>query len=492
VRLTRRIIIQLVIFAVISVTAGTTMVFNFIGLPNLLFGVGHYRITVELPEAAGLYKSGNVTYRGTEVGRVESVRLSGTGVVAELSMNSGIDIPSNVTAAVHSVSAVGEQYVALIPVGGNATALKQGDVIPRDRTTVPPDINTLLDSANRGLLAIPRDNLKTVVDESYTAFAGLGPDIARFVKGSTALAIDADANLGFLTNDADHIAPVLDTQTDTANSVQGWASHLANVTAQLKSKDAALQGILVNGPAAAGQARDLVDRLKPTLPVLLANLSSIEPVLITYRADLEQLLVLLPQGTAQQQAIGVANRYTKQSYRGAYLSFNLNLNVPPPCTTGFLPAQQWRPGTAVDSPDRPAGDLYCRVPQDSPFNVRGARNLPCETRPGKRAPTVAMCESDENYVPLNDGYNWKGDPNGTLSGQDIPQLPPAAPRPAPPAETRPAPPTPAPPPIAAAEYDPATQTYVGPDGHPYTQAEVASPQNKERTWQDMLLPHSTS
>ena len=42
--------------------------------------------------------------------------------------------------------------------------------------------------------------------------------------------------------------------------------------------------------------------------------------------------------------------------------------------------------------------------------------------PGKRAPSVAMCESDENYVPLNDGFNWKGDPNATISGQAIPQL----------------------------------------------------------------------
>ena len=58
------------------------------------------------------------------------------------------------------------------------------------------------------------------------------------------------------------------------------------------------------------------------------------------------------------------------------------------------------------------------------WNVRGAKNTPCVTRPGKRAPTVKMCESDEQYVPLNDGDNWKGDPNATLSGQDIPQLPP--------------------------------------------------------------------
>ena len=176
-------------------------------------------------------------------------------------------------------------------------------------------------------------------------------------------------------------------------------------------------------------------------------------------------------------------RNTKQDYEGDFLTLNLNLNIPPPCTTGFLPVQQQRPPTFQDYPDRPPGDLYCRIPQDAPFNVRGARNLPCISVPGKRAPTAKMCESNEYYVPLNDGYNWKGDPNATLSGQPIPQLPPGSP----PAQAAP-PPGPAPPPIAAAEYDPATGTYVGPDGRVYTQSNLARSATEEQTWQTMLLP----
>ena len=65
-------------------------------------------------------------------------------------------------------------------------------------------------------------------------------------------------------------------------------------------------------------------------------------------------------------------------------------------------------------------------------------------------------------MPLNDGENWKGDPNATLSGQDIPELPPGTPSP------DAAPRAPDPPPIAVAPYDPATGTYVGPDGKVYT------------------------
>ena len=114
-----------------------------------------------------------------------------------------------------------------------------------------------------------------------------------------------------------------------------------------------------------------------------------------------------------------------------------------------------------------------------------------ENNSRQAAPTVEMCESNEEYVPLNDGFNWKGDPNATLSvrvcrstrrapirgcrrrrvlAQRCPRRSAAgcgrnAGRAL----------------IAVAFYDPATGEYVGPDGKRYTQADLAHPQN--RTWQ---------
>jgi phospholipid/cholesterol/gamma-HCH transport system substrate-binding protein len=481
-RMTRQIVIQLLIFSLLAATALGIMIFGYMRLPALL-GIGQYRVTVELPESGGLYPRGNVTYRGTQVGIIKSVNVTDTGVAAELSLDSGIKIPADVEAEVHSQSAVGELYVTLLPRSGGGPVLTDGDVIPQDRTRVPTDVNKVLDATNRGLAAIPRDNLKTAVDEAYIAVGGLGPEISRLVHGGTDLAIDARKNLDPLTTLIDQSKPILDTQTDTSGSIRAWASNLATITDQLQSQDTAVAGILEKGPGAADEVRALFDRLQPTLPIVLANLVSIGEVAVTYQPSLEQLLVLLPQGTATTAAIGVAKRNTKQDYMGDYLFLNLNLNLPPPCTTGFLPAQQRRVPTFEDYPDRPAGDVYCRIPQDAPFNVRGARNLPCETVPGKRAPTVKLCESNEYYVPLNDGYNWKGDPNATLSGQPIPQLPPGSP----PAQAAP-PPGPAPPPTAAAEYDPATGTYVGPDGRVYTQSNLARSATEEQTWQTMLLP----
>jgi phospholipid/cholesterol/gamma-HCH transport system substrate-binding protein len=487
-RLNRRTWIQLAILTLVTVVSCGAMAFNFMKLPQTLFGVGEYNVTVDLPQSGGLYETSVVTYRGTDVGQVKSVEVTATGVRAVLALRSGVKVPSGVQASVHSRSAIGEQYIELTPLPGNdgehPRQLRAGDIIPAGHVDVPVDIGHLLDMTNRALQAIPRDNLHTVIDETNKAVNGLGPELSRIVDGSTALAISGGQTVDPLAALIDQSPAVLNSQVQTSDSIARWADRTAAIMAQFKAQNAAVRDLLTQGTSGVEEARALLDRVSPALPVLFANLVSLGDIAVVYRHDIEQLLVLLPQGIAAMAAIVVPSSNTKQEYKGAQLDFNLNINLPPPCTTGYLPPTQRRSPASVDAPDRPAAELYCRVPQDSEFNVRGVRNIPCEAKPWKRAPTVEMCESDEEYVPLNEGYNWKGDPNATISGQGVPQYPPGQdPRLPPPRGTAPPPPQA---PLAVATYDPATGTYVGPDGHRYTESDLANPRAK--TWQSLLVP----
>ena len=155
------------------------------------------------------------------------MRLTDTGVEALLDLTSGIPIPSDLKAEVHSQSAIGETYVELLPHSAASPPLKDGDVIALADSSVPPDINALLAAATTGLQAIPHENLKTVIDESYTAVGGLGPELSRLVMGSSNLAIEARKNLDPLIALIEQSKPVLDSQTHTSDAIQGWASHLA-------------------------------------------------------------------------------------------------------------------------------------------------------------------------------------------------------------------------------------------------------------------------
>src|SRR5690606_31885450 len=117
----------------------------------------------------------------------------------------------DVSAAVHSRSAVGEQFVELTPPAGteSTASLADGDVIPAGKVSVPADIGNLLDDTNRALQPIPQDNLKTVVDEAAKAVGGLGPELSRIVDGSTSLAIEGGKTIDPLSELIDQSPPVL-------------------------------------------------------------------------------------------------------------------------------------------------------------------------------------------------------------------------------------------------------------------------------------------
>ena len=192
-RLNRRTWIQLTALTLVTILSCGAMAFNYMRLPETLFGIGEYNVTVDLPESGGLYKTSVVTYRGTDVGQVKSVDVTAAGVRAVLALRSGVKVPSDVQASVHSRSAIGEQYIELTPQAGkdgeHSRPLRAGDIIPAGHVDVPVDIGHLLDLTNRALQAIPRDNLHTVIDETNRAVGGLGPELSRIVDGSTALAI---------------------------------------------------------------------------------------------------------------------------------------------------------------------------------------------------------------------------------------------------------------------------------------------------------------
>src|SRR6202012_5671660 len=120
-RLNHRTWIQLSILTLVTVISCGAMAVNYMKLPATLFGIGEYSVTVDLPQSGGLYNTSVVTYRGTDVGQVKSVDVTATGVRAVLALRSGVKVPSDVQASVHSRSAIGEQYIELTPEPGKDT-----------------------------------------------------------------------------------------------------------------------------------------------------------------------------------------------------------------------------------------------------------------------------------------------------------------------------------------------------------------------------------
>ncbi len=148
--------IQIVVFVVIGVLV---MGYTAIRYANLgrLFGLrGYYVVHLELANAGGIFPQANVTYRGVSVGRVGAVRLTSTGVEADLNIsNSAPPIPAELQASVADLSAVGEEYVNLRPVTSSGPYLTEGSVIPLHDTQLPLPVTSLLTSVNQLATSVP-------------------------------------------------------------------------------------------------------------------------------------------------------------------------------------------------------------------------------------------------------------------------------------------------------------------------------------------------
>jgi phospholipid/cholesterol/gamma-HCH transport system substrate-binding protein len=392
--LTRFVRIQLAIFTIVGIVGLFVMVVFYIQAPTLL-GIGKMTITLELPATGNLYRFSNVTYRGVQIGKVTAVGLTPHGAKATLSLDTSPKIPADLQAEVRSISAVGEQYVDLRPRTDSPPYLRDGSVIAVSDTTIPQPIGPVLDQTSKLINSIPKGKLSELLDESFKAFNGAGYDFGSLFDSSAEIS-------AYLNNVADQTrtltedtGPLLDTQAQTADSIRLWARSLAGFTGQVAKNDPQFRTLLQKGPGALNEASRLLEQIKPTLPVLLANLTTIGQIGVTYHASIEQVLVLLPPFTAAIQSF-IGNKAPSGLAAGA---FNLVISDPPACTVGFLPPSQWRAPADTQTVDTPDG-LYCKLPQDSPIGVRGARNYPCMGHPGKRAPTVEICDSDKPFVPL--------------------------------------------------------------------------------------------
>ena len=114
--LTRFIKIQLVLFTILTIIALIALGWYYLRLPSVA-GIGQYKLYADLPRSGGLYATANVTYRGTTIGKVTAVEPTERGAKATMSIDNRYKIPVDASANVHSVSAIGEQYLDLVSTG---------------------------------------------------------------------------------------------------------------------------------------------------------------------------------------------------------------------------------------------------------------------------------------------------------------------------------------------------------------------------------------
>jgi phospholipid/cholesterol/gamma-HCH transport system substrate-binding protein len=361
--ITRLVRIQLVAFGLITAAGLSYAGADYAGLGQQVFAPG-YTVHADLAETGGVFTNAEVTYRGVPVGRVGDIHLSSTGVLVDLDIQHGVQIPADTLAVVADRSAVGEQYVDLQPRTSAGPYLHDGSTIARADTRTPLPTTTLMVNLDRLVNSVNRQDLETTINELGAAFEGTGPDLQRLIDSSDALIETASNDLPQTIELIDQARTVLQTQLDEGSAITGFSRDLAALTGQVRASDPDLRKLLGSGTSAAAELQNLLQTTRPTLGVLLGNLVTVGQVVEARLPGVEQVLVTYP--------VIVSQGFTVVPGDGtAHFGLVLNVNNPPPCT---YDTQQRVP---QDTTHRSGNvNVRCNAPRGSATDVRGAQNAP--------------------------------------------------------------------------------------------------------------------
>ena len=166
--------------------AGTAIVLALVLVAGAAFLVrqvffGPKTITAYFPTATAIYPGDEVRVSGVKVGTISGIEPAGTETKMTLEIDSDVPVPADANAVIVAQNLVAARYVQLTPAyrDGGGPTMRDGAVIPSDRTAVPVEWDEVKDQLMR--LAT---ELGPQADES-------GTSISRFVD-SAANAMDGN------------------------------------------------------------------------------------------------------------------------------------------------------------------------------------------------------------------------------------------------------------------------------------------------------------
>ncbi|REE97812.1 MCE family protein [Thermomonospora umbrina] len=371
--------LRVLVFLVIGVLALSYVGLRYADLGRYVGYKNYYVVKVEMTQGGGLLQYADVTYNGVSVGRVGPMKLTPTGVEAELRIKKNAPkIPANIQAQVANRSAVGEQYIDLRPTGAGGPYLASGSRVARAAVKTPPPVTDLLLAMNDFAASVPLDDLRTVVDEAALAFNGQSQNLQVLLDSGSAFTREANRHVKPTTElivDGEH---VMRTQNQEAEALKAFGRNAQLLARQLRTSDADFRRLISVAPGAAEQFAGLVRDLDPDLSVVVANLLTTSELFRTRIAGTEELLVKVPQAVAAGSSM----------IKNGRLNFGMVTTFfqPMPCTKGYE-STRYRNGldTGAGPPLNTAAK--CTMPASSWTNVRGAANapkggVPDDARPG--------------------------------------------------------------------------------------------------------------
>ncbi len=186
-----------------------------------------YQVTLQFASVLNLPDGADVMMNGIQVGRVQSTETTDDGVDVVVGLTDDRPVPADSSAIIRQNTPLGDTYLALQPpAGGGGELLRDGSVIPSDRTISPPPLEDTI-----AVLAyfINGGSIQKVQDTMATLNRTMPPvkDVRKIASTVSKDLDDLSRNTGQLDRTLNSLNAVAGSFSDSRNEIENVFSEQA-------------------------------------------------------------------------------------------------------------------------------------------------------------------------------------------------------------------------------------------------------------------------
>ena len=258
-------------------------------------------VTASFPRTVSLYEGSDVRILGVPVGKVESVRPTGTDVTVKLWYDAKYDVPADAQALIVSPAIVGDRFIQLSPVFQRGDEpLKADAVLTQESTSTPLELDEIYQSIDDLTVALGPTGanregaLTTLLDSTAENFAGQGEQFNQTIRDLGKFTGTLENNKEELFGTAREIERFVGALAKNDTTVRRFNDSLAASADLLKDERHDLAAALRNLGIAMQHVSAFVRENKDSLSENIKGLNKVSKVLVKQRDSLDEILRVAP------------------------------------------------------------------------------------------------------------------------------------------------------------------------------------------------------
>jgi len=285
-------LLKLSIFSLVLLTF-TAMIFIVFGQFRFNRTNGYSAI---FNNVGGLRTDQFVRAAGVEVGKVSGIELinGGRQVRVDFNVENSVPLYAETTAAIRYQDLIGNRFLDL-KRGKSDQILPPGSTIPLERTDPALDLDALVGGFRPLFRSLDPDKVNNIAQSLITIFQGQGGTISDILDQTAQLTgslADRDQAIGEVIQ---NLNTVLDTTVKHQKQFDDTLKNFELLISGLKNRADPIAESTANISNVAGSLADLLSDNRPLLKDTVGYLEGVQQPLIDQSAQLNDLLIKLPQ-----------------------------------------------------------------------------------------------------------------------------------------------------------------------------------------------------